>query len=1209
MANSEAGMSSDAARASVDEYQVFLSFRGPDTRHGFTSFLHDALLDAGVHVFLDNEELRVGEVIGDNLLKAINNSTIYIPIFSPTYASSKWCLCEIKCIMDNVSKSEGTKSIFPIFFHIELEDVKLRTSLYADALLKHKANFPDEVVDAWSAALAKVGEIKGWTVAKEQSQPAIVKSVVEKVLEKTKIKQKLVTEHLVGFDDRVKELTMLLDVKQDDVRLIGIYGMGGIGKTAIAKVIFNQLSSHFGKYCSFLEGVQERLAKGDMVQLQKKLLHDILCSGSIGKVNDSEQGMRRIGETLGRKMVLVVLDDVNEEKHIRELIGSNSLCSGSRIIITTRSKATLEVKGFKGEIQQYEMLKMDDHFALQLFYQHALDDGDFPSSDYHYKLSSEIVSHAGGLPLAIKVMGSLLKGKQEDFWKETLVRLTKVPEKEIQEKLRISYNDLDEDQRRIFLDIACFFCNERRTDAIHIWTDSYPIREIKVLIDRCLIKILDNDKLWMHDQLIDLGWQIVHEESSSDLGKRSRLRIAKENLEIITTKEKKDEVRALQIDGSDDFIEIKNEEFERLRNLKFLKLCNGTFAGDFTKCHSKLRWISWQPPFREFRASNMNLDHLVVFKLGKNDFKDNSKAWDLIKKAQKLKVLSLVDCDGITTNPDFSKCSGLERLTLQRCNMLKRIESFIGNLKMLIMLEIEWCPFLTNLPKEVGALVKLERFLLRGCPKLGELPDSLGNLTSMMQLDLSGTGIAELPNFIKGLVKLESLLLKDTMIRELPNFIGKLKSLRILGLSKDGSYSPKDVSYSPKDNNWQFPNGMNMLTNLEELDLSKRGEMKGEVPVGIGELIGWAELTTLLFGYSEVEDIPLDELPQLKNLTIYDCKPLHILSIPSKLRKLRQVSVSSCSKLVEIQIAGLSQSLESFSVYGCESLRRIGGLSNLKNLEKLEIKSCNALNDVEGVNELRSLKSLKIIVCKSLGMLIDASCTNIPDDCLVNILSCGEFINSHWIYPFGICLERYIQEILLDTSNKIESPFTIDFFLKIKQFSRKIWYKISSEDGELIVEIKSDEQVKEMVQLASKRGSIRLIVEGGVDISLEGVIIRASQWGCSVHFLIFYCCVAFFLFLSLSRGKLDFPRKIEQFARTRSNFIAHSVTCEGLIVDVKGFGFLSKRMQHEDPGEYLELFIEIMSDEQVKGMLQLASKRGFIQLFFMGEVDREPGKF
>lgn len=88
------------------EYEVFLSFRGPDTRKGFTDFLYHAFLDAGIRAFRDDEDLRIGEEIGGKLLQAIEQSKISVPIFSKNYASSKWCLKELAFMLERKKKGK-----------------------------------------------------------------------------------------------------------------------------------------------------------------------------------------------------------------------------------------------------------------------------------------------------------------------------------------------------------------------------------------------------------------------------------------------------------------------------------------------------------------------------------------------------------------------------------------------------------------------------------------------------------------------------------------------------------------------------------------------------------------------------------------------------------------------------------------------------------------------------------------------------------------------------------------------------------------------------------------------------------------------------------------------------------------------------------------------------------------------------------------------
>lgn len=135
-----------------DYYQVFLSFRGPDTRQGFTDCLYHFLTSAGVRVFRDDREQPLGAEI-EKILDAIGCSAVCIPIFSKTFASSEWCLREVTTMV------ELKKTIIPIFFDVKPKDVKLETSLYADALKKHGK--PDDMVEQWGKALVYVGRLSG----------------------------------------------------------------------------------------------------------------------------------------------------------------------------------------------------------------------------------------------------------------------------------------------------------------------------------------------------------------------------------------------------------------------------------------------------------------------------------------------------------------------------------------------------------------------------------------------------------------------------------------------------------------------------------------------------------------------------------------------------------------------------------------------------------------------------------------------------------------------------------------------------------------------------------------------------------------------------------------------------------------------------------------------------------------------------------------
>ncbi|CAN1286768.1 Disease resistance protein L6 [Linum perenne] len=145
------------------EYEVFLSFRGPDVRTSFADCLYSCLHRSKIRTFRDEEELRKGEQIAPSLVQAILESKIHIPIFSQNYASSKWCLQELAKMVECWKQDNG-HVILPIFYFVNPRDVRHQYGPYKEAFQLHAQKHDADTVKEWREALQEVGKMKGWTV-------------------------------------------------------------------------------------------------------------------------------------------------------------------------------------------------------------------------------------------------------------------------------------------------------------------------------------------------------------------------------------------------------------------------------------------------------------------------------------------------------------------------------------------------------------------------------------------------------------------------------------------------------------------------------------------------------------------------------------------------------------------------------------------------------------------------------------------------------------------------------------------------------------------------------------------------------------------------------------------------------------------------------------------------------------------------------------
>ncbi|TKY68699.1 TMV resistance protein N [Spatholobus suberectus] len=145
-------------------YDVFISFRGKDTRKNFVSHLYSALSKAGVNTFLDEEYCPKGIQLREGLLGAIEGSQICVVVFSTNFTESTWCLNELEKIIE-CHKTYG-QIVVPIFYDVDPSHVRHQTGDFGKALkaFAEKRFSGESVLSRWSSALTEAANFSGWDV-------------------------------------------------------------------------------------------------------------------------------------------------------------------------------------------------------------------------------------------------------------------------------------------------------------------------------------------------------------------------------------------------------------------------------------------------------------------------------------------------------------------------------------------------------------------------------------------------------------------------------------------------------------------------------------------------------------------------------------------------------------------------------------------------------------------------------------------------------------------------------------------------------------------------------------------------------------------------------------------------------------------------------------------------------------------------------------
>ncbi|CAN1326179.1 Disease resistance protein L6 [Linum perenne] len=772
------------------EYEVFLSFRGPDVRQTFADSLYSCLVRSKIRTFRDEEELRRGETIGPSLIQAITESKIYIPILTQNYASSKWCFQELAKMVDCWKNGGGAKGkqhiILPVFYLIDPRDVRHPDSgSYKEAFEQHSLEHDPETILEWKDALQEVGKMKGWHVTHSDGHGAIIDKILAEVELHLRANYKLVTDELVGIDNHVDEVMKLLNLDSPNEKIVGIHGMGGLGKTTLAKAVYNKVSAQFER-CCFLDNIRDMLSKTDgAIILQNKIISEILREDSY-QARNASSGIRIIKERVCRHKLLIVLDDVDEEFCFDDILGELSNFSmDSRFLITTRDARVLEILE---ECKLFELEEMCHDHSLQLFSKHAFGGVDYPPKDYA-SLSKEFVQVAAGLPLAIKVIGSLLLHMDKKFWEAKLVELKAIPPTKVQERLKISYTELTYNEKQVFLDIACLFIGFHKEGVTYMWSncDFYPESTIRSLIHRSLVKLDDKDMYWMHDHLRDLGRAIVREENNQNPCKRSRIWSNMDAIDMLKHKEGTDCVEALIVDMKGENLVLTNEEFKNLTRLRYLVVCNARLVGNFKDVLPNIRWLRMFDC--ESVPADLNLMKLVNLLLSGCSVTDGWKGWSELKNFKNLRGLEISNTKITKLKGEIGRLQHLQHLNVSQSSLIE-VPVGISKLSSLEYLDLTLThPNKTDitemLPESVKILASSSSFLyalpsslthLKSC-YCDHLPN-VANLTNLLQLRFRDVGIDEILGL--GELKLLQLLVIKELWVEGCTILKKLPSLATL---------------------------------------------------------------------------------------------------------------------------------------------------------------------------------------------------------------------------------------------------------------------------------------------------------------------------------------------------------------------------------------------------------------------------------------------
>ncbi|GAB4841553.1 hypothetical protein Ancab_022267 [Ancistrocladus abbreviatus] len=792
-----------------------------------------------------------------------------------------------------------------------------------------------------------------------------------------------------GRKEEKDRIIQLLLSQENEKGGVAIVGMGGMGKTTLARSIYNddRLEGRFDlKLWIYVSN------DFDVVGVTRSALESITSKPC--KLHSLETMQVELSEKLRGRKFLVVLDDVWSERiEDWELLCCPFNNGAPRIIVTTRNEGVADIMGGFPKVRLHKLSK-DDGWSLLSRY--AFQSGSSTGADSQLeKIGREIVEKCDGLPSAIKILGSPLRSKLErKHWEKVRdSNIWDLPggKNDILPALSLSYCFLPSPLKRCFAYCPMFpkGYEFEKDKLVLLWmaegfldspNDNVAIEQVG---DECFMELLSRsffDEVTIeyvgqhyviHDLVHDLA-KFVSGDFCAYLEQNKPWKIAErarhisydwynyDDFDRFEARSKARNVRSflsLRSLHGQDSDRVTRDLLPELDPLRVLSLAFCKIIPAAIDDLKQLRHLdASRTEIKELPESICTLCNLQTLSLG-----GCGGLQELPSAIGNLKQLRHLDASWteIKELPE-SICTlcNLQALSLGGCRGLQELPSAIENLKQLRHLDASWTE-IKELPESICTLCNLQALSLGGCRGLQELPSAIGNLKQLRHLDASWTEIKELPESICTLCNLQALSLEGCQgLQELPSAIGNLKQLRHL-----------DASVTEIK---ELPESICTLCNLQALSLQKCRGLQ-ELPSAIGNL---KQLQDLDASWTEIKELPesICTLCNLQALSLQKCRGLQ--ELPSAIGNLKQLQDldASWTEIKELpeSICTLCN-LQKLSLGGCRGLQDLfSAIGNLKQLQRLDVSSTEIKELPESICTLCNLQALSLEGCGGLQELPSA---------------------------------------------------------------------------------------------------------------------------------------------------------------------------------------------------------------------------------------------